>query len=106
MPRLWVQLGRAMNKKQYLLLLLAEEASEISHICSKCIRFGYDEQRFDYEPNIERLNKEYNDLLCIVNLLNRELGKKYLYLEKKLIEEKKEKVDKYYKLSKRYGTVE
>jgi len=48
-----------MNRQEYLLTLLAEEADEVGQMASKCMRFGLDEIREGMtKTNRERLDEE------------------------------------------------
>lgn len=95
-----------MNKLQYLLCKLAEEASEISQIAMKTQQFGPYEICPDLpESNIERVNKEFNDLLGVVEMINEYLDANHLQKDEFLIEEKKKKVEKYFQYSVACGQI-
>lgn len=62
-----------MNREQFLLVQLSEEASEISQAACKCIRFttsnvapGYD------KSNVDHLLTEFNQLLAVMLTLENE----------------------------------
>lgn len=60
-----------MTHEQFLLMKLAEEASEISQIALKTAQFGMTEKHPDMElNNKERIHLELNDLLAVVDELN------------------------------------
>ncbi|WP_151732542.1 hypothetical protein [Acinetobacter ursingii] len=60
-----------MTHEQFLLLKLAEEASEIAQIALKTAQFGMTEKHPDMElNNKERIHLELNDLLAVVDELN------------------------------------
>lgn len=62
-----------MNKSEYLLTLLAEESLEISHRCTKSLRFGLMEiQGGQIYTNAHRIEREINDLRAVLNLLHKE----------------------------------
>lgn len=62
-----------MNEEQYFYLKLAEEASEVAHMCSKIMQFGRDERMNNTEPsNEKRLGTELNDFLGVLNFMVRE----------------------------------
>lgn len=75
-----------MTIREYLLDCLMEEAAEVAVAVSKAQRFGDDES--DSEPftdeasgfhvrtgnNIEVIEKEYNDLVAVLELLDQECG--------------------------------
>lgn len=98
--------GCIMDREQYLLGKLAEEASEISQIALKTQQFGMDEV-YEEASNKERCHEELNDLLSIVKMLNVECNFDYrqpninldVYLKKV------DKVNKYYNYSKELGRV-
>ena len=61
----------SMSYEQFLLLKLAEEASEIAQIALKTAQFGMLETiPGGSENNAERIHSELNDLHGIVSLLN------------------------------------
>lgn len=63
-----------MNKKEYLLVCLAEEGAEIAQAATKCLRFTTENQYPGYtRTNLERLDIEITDLLTILYLLEAEL---------------------------------
>lgn len=95
-----------MTREQFLLMKLAEEASEVAQIAMKTMQFGMYEKRPGLdESNVERIHGELNDLLGIVKMLNEEC---YFAFEPdpNKHEAKKEKVNKYYAYSKQLGKVE
>ena len=95
-----------MNNQQFLLLKLAEEAIEIAHMAHKCIQFGMEEHHPSLDKsNKERLEKEYNDLQAIVDMLEEEENIPFT-LYHWHIENKKEKVKRYREYSKNLGRVE
>jgi hypothetical protein len=61
-----------MNAQEHILTCLAEEGAEITHITSKCLRFGLDDRNV-LDPggptNRERLVMEVNDLLGVCRVL-------------------------------------
>lgn len=60
-----------MTHEQFLLMKLAEEASEIAQIALKTAQFGMTEKHPDLPlNNKERIHSELNDLLAIVDELN------------------------------------
>jgi len=52
-----------MNRGQELLTITAEECAEVAIECSKIIRFGVSPE------NIEKLEKEFGDLMCMYQIL-------------------------------------
>lgn len=96
-----------MNRIQYLLTKLAEESAEIAQIALKSQQFGVHEICPDLpESNIERVNKEFNDLLGVVAMINMELGYEALAPVDQFIENKILKVEKYYQYSIDCGQIE
>lgn len=62
-----------MNKSDYLLTLLAEEALEIAHRSTKALRFGLNEiQSLQEYTNAHRIEREINDLRAVLELLHAE----------------------------------
>lgn len=93
-----------MNNLQFLLLKLAEEASEVSQIAAKSIQFGLLSDNNGQLPlnNKQQLHKELNDLLAIVHALNYcfEFG---FERDEEAMTEKLNKVREYRKHSERLG---
>ena len=93
-----------MNRLQFLLTKLAEEANEVGQMSLKVQQFGLDEC-YQEESNKERLHGELQDLFGIIDLLNEEFG--FDFKPSKVAAHiKKQKVDKYYKYSQSLGMVE
>lgn len=100
-----------MNRLQYLLTKLAEEATEVAQIALKSQQFGLDERKENdatQPTNKERIHAEINDLLGVIDMLNSEYGFNYnpntidnLYARANKIT----KVDKYYEYAKKLGNV-
>jgi hypothetical protein len=85
-----------MNKTQYLLTKLAEEASEISQAALKAQQFGFDSiNPYNQYTNLESLHGELNDLWAIIEMLNE--NHNFMYAPSSdAIKLKKEKVEKFY----------
>ena len=94
-----------MKIEQYLLVKLAEEASEIAQIALKTAQFGVHEKyhKLD-EDNLERISGEFNDLLGVIELLRD--NNVYINTNFDKIADKKIKVKKYLKYSQDLGMVE
>jgi len=94
-----------MNREQFLLTKLAEEASEVAQMALKTQQFGLDEKKDDEGPtNRERLNGEISDFQSIVAMLNTECNLNYtIDLEK--MGQKFDRVNKYYNYSASLGNV-
>lgn len=94
-----------MNYQQYLLIKLAEEASELAQIALKTAQFGlYETCPGKDETNIQHVTAEYNDVIAIVEMINTEI---YDLLERDsyLVDAKKQKVMKYLQYSNKLGQV-
>lgn len=91
-----------MNKEEMLLIMVAEECSEIIQATTKSLRFGLDDYYKDNPSNRQKLRIEFNDLLVLIEILKEE---KIIDLvsEPFLIRKKKEKIDKYLEYSKNCG---
>lgn len=94
-----------MNRLQYLLNKLAEEAAEVGQIALKTSQFGMDEclanQPYD---NRARIHQELDDLMAIVELLNNEFNFEYVgNIARRKV--KKDKVEHYYQYSVQLGLV-
>lgn len=89
-----------MNKQQYYLSKLAEEASELAQVALKCMQFGMDEVNPNtLEKNYEALIKEWNDVLACAILVEGE-DPRFEYDENpELLEMKFHKIEKYRKIS-------
>lgn len=92
-----------MTYEQLLLCKLAEEATEIAKDALKAQQFGLN----SYHPetnltNIEYITNELNDLFAILEMLNEYGSFEYVPCQK-AINDKKEKVLHYMKLSQQLG---
>lgn len=96
-----------MTYQQLLALKSMEECSELAQRFSKLIQFGEDEiENGQSLTNIERLQLELTDLMCVIQMFNDELP-----LNKELrtiptVEElkvKENKINKYLKYSQELG---
>ena len=108
-----------MNRREHLLTILGEECSELHQELCKALRFGVYEQQPDNPlNNSQRIFKEFNDLMAMVEMVNEEavktsfadasvtLGDRGLmYRDEQLIAEKKRKVENYLLYSKKCGTL-
>lgn len=101
-----------MNKVQYLLIKIAEEASEISKEALKCARFGMDDRYPDGSAmtTAERMHAEVNDLMAALTMLALEIGHKppstvELIEESKDISERMKKIEKYMEYSRQRGAL-
>ena len=110
-----------LSKEQYLLTMVAEEASEIAEEAAKltkratkAVRFGLDEvqegQQLDNKQRIGvvvmMMVAELNDLIATMELLGLESDKLFDdFRYQPQIDAKKERIAKYMKLSKSRGIV-
>lgn len=94
-----------MNRQEHLLTILGEECAELIQEASKAKRFGINEQRDLPTSNLERMQKEFNDVLAMIEMINDSCGKVVLATDFNLIKLKKEKVEKYLLYSKECGTL-
>jgi len=89
-----------MNKQQYYLLKLAEEATELAQVAIKCAQFGLDEVHPNtLEKNYEALNKEWNDVLACAILVESEDERFDYDGDGDLLDMKFVKIEKYRKIS-------
>lgn len=89
-----------MNKQQYYLAKLAEEAAELAQVAIKCAQFGMDEVHPNtLEKNYEALIKEWNDVCALAILVEGEDGRFEYDADLDLLEMKFAKVEKYRKIS-------
>ena len=102
-----------MDRQQFLLTKLAEEASEVAQIALKTQQFGFDETRPDQPfSNRERIHQELIDLFTIISMLNEETELEFEFDVEddetcaSRVEMKKAKVNKYYEYSRKLGEVE
>ena len=94
-----------MNREQHLLTKLSEECNEVGQVCSKIISLGL----FNCKPgtrdtNKQRLIEEINDVLAVLNMIESEIFNTPIK-NSKLMLEKIDKVNKYYKVAQQLGNV-
>jgi len=99
-----------MDKEQFLLLKVMEEAAEVQQMCSKCIQFGMDERYKDGPTNLERLMGEVDDLCNTLFLLEESSevdifppGNQDDFIYS--LEMKRDKLNKYLKISSKEGRI-
>jgi hypothetical protein len=105
-----------LTKLEYLLTCVGEEGAEIAVRASKALRFGlYEQEPGQDETNVQRLNREINDLLATFAMLADEINANYppptpddwLDLpDDALIEAKQRKLEKYMRYSRECGRLE
>lgn len=96
-----------MTKKEYLLLLIAEECNEVGQRASKALRFGLKEiQPGQPLNNTQRLIYEFNDLVATIELMDEEgMLDGESMIDRDMVEEKKIKIEKYLSYSQQLGIV-
>jgi hypothetical protein len=92
-----------MNRIEHLLVIFAEECSEVAQKVSKALRFGVNEQRDLPTSNLERIEKEFSQLLAMREMLETEGV--VINIDFKVIRDKKAKVEEYLLYSKECGTL-
>ncbi len=93
-----------MNKQQYLLICLAEECAEVIKVVNKALRFGLENgYPGTCRTNLVDLNNELNDVLAVVETLDKE-GVKLSINDDKLIAKQK-KVYEYMEYSRNIGVI-
>lgn len=86
-----------MNRREHLLVILAEECSEVQKEICKILRFGYDHMKW------LRLQNEYNEIVALVEMIADEGIS--IYAQEHIKQKKKDKVEKYLLESKKLGTL-
>ena len=94
-----------MDREEHLLTIFQEECAEVIQEVSKAKRFGLDEQRDLPTSNRERIQKEWNDVLAMKEMLMDE-GIITLQPNRSDITAKKIKVEKYLKYSQELGALD
>lgn len=95
-----------MTRTEHLLVILAEECSEVAKNASKALRFGLtDREPGPYETNAERIVQEFHDLHAVVEMLMDEgaIPKRYDGIA---MIRKREKVERFLKVSEQCGTLD
>lgn len=95
-----------MNKEQYLLLLLMEEAAEVSQAASKCIRFTSAHNHQDMS-NIDKLSSEIVDFITVLEMLleNDILSHTWMLTISSRISSKKTRIKAFMEVSKELGAL-
>ena len=89
-----------MNKREYLLICLAEELAEVQQCISKCLRFTPEHQFELYKTtNFEELVLEMNDVYAITEMLDEE--GLTIFVNDERIDSKKARTEKYIEVSKK-----
>lgn len=90
-----------MNNRDYLLVLVMEEASEIGQAASKCLRFTPEHAYYE-SSNLGMLRTELRDLVTVLSLLEKELDTKF---DMTVCEGKLKRIEKYMNISREMGTL-
>ena len=93
-----------MTRLEHLLIIFAEECSEIAQETAKALRFGIDEQRDLPTSNRERISYEFSQLMAMKAMLEAEGV--HIPIDLAVMNEKQEKVEKYLLYSKECGTLD
>lgn len=95
-----------MNKTQYLLVKIAEEAAEVGQMALKTAHFGvHEKEHISGLSNVERLRRELTDLIAVVEMLQDNTNFNFVVpTEEKLA--KRNKVEHYLKYSQSQGLVD
>ena len=108
-----------MNKQEYLLTCLSEEAAEIIQAVGKAQRFGMDDtynkkslqigtfglKEVKFDSPREAILREFTDLIAVIEMLYGEDIRTTILHGDTEIEAKKKKVLKYIEYSKKKGTL-
>jgi NTP pyrophosphatase (non-canonical NTP hydrolase) len=93
-----------MNKEQYLLICLAEEAGEVIQCITKCLRFTTSDHHPSRErTNLDELEFELRDFFTILTLLEHEIG---IEFDTTFSDEKMNKLDYFSGISKKMGVLD
>jgi hypothetical protein len=92
-----------MNRIEHLLVIFAEECAEVAQETSKALRFGVNEQRDLPTSNLERIEKEFSQLLAMREMLFTEGI--IINVDIEVMDRKKAKVEEYLLYSKECGTL-
>lgn len=92
-----------MNKREYLLVKLAEECGEVIQAVSKILIFGAEDE-YKGHTNRERLAAEINDLIAVATMLDEELPMPE-FGDTKALTNKIDKVEIYMNYSREVGTL-
>ena len=98
-----------MNRKEYLLDCLMEEAAEVQQAASKCLRFGFDAYNpkdTEHVKNATTLQMELKDLIAVASMLAKDgyIDFKSL-LDEVALKNKIDKIERYMNISNKCGTL-
>jgi hypothetical protein len=92
-----------MNRLEHLLVIFAEECSEVAQETAKALRFGIDEQRDLPTSNRERISYEFSQLIAMREMLEAEGIR--IPIQSVVVDAKKAKVELYLLYSEKCGTL-
>lgn len=90
-----------MNKTEYLLVCIAEEASEVAKAASKCLRFSPEDNYVDGK-NIDLLRQEFIDLYTVLQMYSDITGYRF---DAVFDEKKADRVANFMNRSRRLGAL-
>ena len=96
-----------MTRQEHLLVILAEECSEVAQRASKALRFGLEEIQpgeLSKSTNADRIMHEYADLVAAIEMLQ-QCGALPIVDLRNRIESKKNQVTKFLSYSRECGTL-
>ena len=93
-----------MNRQEHLLVIFAEECNEVAQEVSKALRFGLHEQRDIPTSNLDRIQKEFNQLMAMRDMLWSEGV--CIRGDAQVVSEKIANVERYLNYSKECGTLD
>ena len=94
-----------MNKKEHLIVCLIEELAEVQQALSKVLRFTEnDKYKGNEYSNIDNVNIEWSDVICIKDMLEDEGFVMYASFER--MQAKKRRLLDFMKHSEDVGTLE
>jgi len=96
-----------MNRKEHLLLILAEECAELQQAVSKAMRFGLDDRYNKVESNREEIVREYLHVLAAVTMLIEagHLPRNTHEFHRKVMDEKIANVERFLEYAEQKGTL-
>lgn len=92
-----------MNRTEMLLVIMSEECAEIQQDIAKALRFGLEGSKGAKGTNKERIEKEFNQLLAVVEMLEEEGIRLNSDADERY--RKKRKIEEYMERSKELGTL-
>jgi hypothetical protein len=92
-----------MKYEKYLLIKLAEEASEVAQAAIKCSLFGYeskDPRETNGESNLVKLQKELSDMTAVLGELNSDRSLDIVNFDiEEYLQQKQKKLNYYYDIA-------